>query len=148
MADKLVYTGRLDEYFHFRLGSFSWRTVSFHTRVEDTPNFQGNAVVNYTGSEVPYTRVIEHKHFEMFGNDVYSCPKTVVSEEYSEEYKEGLEPFYPVNDEQNNRLADEYRLLAQQENDVIFCGRLAEYKYYDMAPLVEKMMQICRMQFQ
>ena len=100
-------------------------------------NYQGNAVVNYTSHDEPYTRVIEHKHFEMFGQEVYDCPKTVVSEEYSTEYKEGKEPYYPVNDERNNALAEKYRLLASQEKDVIFGGRLAEYKYYDMGPIVE-----------
>ena len=104
------------------------------------PNYQGNAVVNYTSHDEPYTRVIEHKHFEMFGQEVYDCPKTVVSEEYSTEYKEGMEPYYPVNDDRNNQLADQYRVLAEQENSVIFGGRLAEYKYYDMAPIVEKVL--------
>lgn len=137
IADKLVYTGALDEYFGYSLGRLDWRTVSFKTRVEDTPNYQGNAVVNYTSHEVPYTRVIEHKHFEMFGAEVYDCPKTVVSEEYSTEYRPGMEPYYPVNDERNNELAEAYRLLAAQEQNVIFGGRLAQYRYYDMAPVVE-----------
>ena len=104
IADKIVYTGQLDEYFGYKYGKLDWRTVSFKTRVEDTPNYQGNAVVNYTSHEKPYTRVIEHKHFEMFGQEVYDCPKTVISEEYSTEYKEGMEPYYPVNDERNNNL--------------------------------------------
>ena len=103
----------------------------------DTPNYQGNAVVNYTARDVPYTRIIEHKHFEMFGQAVYDNPKTVVSREYSTEWKPGMEPYYPVNDEKNNRLADEYRSLAAKEENVIFGGRLAEYKYYDMAPVIE-----------
>ena len=106
----------------------------------DTPNYQGNAVVNYTSHDEPYTRVIEHKHFEMFGQEVYDCPKTVVREEYSTEYKEGMEPYYPVNDERNNALEDQYRTLSTQEEEVIFGGRLAEYKYYDMAPIVEKVL--------
>ena len=139
-ADKLVYTGPIDEYFDFRLGKLDWRTVSFKTRIEDTPNYQGNAVVNYTSHNEPYTRVIEHKHFEMFGQDVYDCLKTVVSEEYSTEYKEGMEQYYPVNDNKNNELAERYRELASRESDVIFGGRLAEYKYYDMAPVIEKVM--------
>lgn len=139
-AKELVYTGRIDEYFDCRLGALNWRTVSFKTRVENTPNFQGNAVVNYTSHDVPYTRVIEHKHFEMFGQQVYNNPKTVVSEEYSTEYKPGMEPYYPVNDETNNALAAKYRALAAEEKDVIFGGRLAEYKYYDMAPIIEKVM--------
>lgn len=141
-AEKLVYTGRIDEYFSYKLGKLDWRTVSFKTRVVDTPNYQGNAVVNYTSHDVEYTRIIEHKHFEMFGQQVYDCPKTVVSEEYSTEYKDGMEPFYPVNDNRNNKLADEYRKLASKEANVIFGGRLAEYKYYDMAPVIEKVMNI------
>lgn len=141
-ADKLVYTGAIDEYFGYSLGKLDWRTVSFKTRIENTPNYQGNAVVNYTSHEVPYTRVIEHKHFEMFGQDVYNCPKTVVSEEYSTEYKEGMEPYYPVNDERNNLLAEQYRQLAEKEADVIFGGRLAQYKYYDMAPVIEQALSL------
>ena len=141
-ADKLVYTGAIDEYFGYSLGKLDWRTVSFKTRIENTPNYQGNAVVNYTSHEVPYTRVIEHKHFEMFGQDVYNCTKTVVSEEYSTEYKEGMEPYYPVNDERNNLLAEQYRQLAEKESDVIFGGRLAQYKYYDMAPVIEQVLSL------
>ena len=141
-ADKLVYTGRIDEYFGSMFGELNWRTVSFKTRVEDTPNYQGNAVVNYTSHDVPYTRVIEHKHFECFGQAVYDNPKTVISEEYSTEYKPGMEPYYPVNDAENNALADKYRALAAEEKAVIFGGRLAEYKYYDMAPIIEKVMNM------
>lgn len=141
-ADKLVYTGAIDEYFGYSLGKLDWRTVSFKTRVEDTPNYQGNAVVNYTSHEVPYTRVIEHKHFEMFGQEVYDCPKTVISEEYSMEYNEGMEPYYPVNDERNNLLAEKYRTLASQEKNVIFGGRLAQYKYFDMAPIIEQVLEM------
>ena len=140
IADKLVYTGALDEYFDYKLGKLDWRTVSFKTRVEDTPNYQGNAVVNYTSHDEPYTRVIKHKHFEMFGQEVYDCPKSVVSEEYSTEYKEGMEPYYPVNDERNNTLAEEYRQLAAQESNVIFGGRLGQYKYFDMAPIIEQVL--------
>ncbi len=142
IADKLVYTGAIDEYFSYSLGKLDWRTVSFKTRIEDTPNFQGNAVVNYTSHDQPYTRIIEHKHFEMFGAEVYSVPKTVVSEEYSTEYKDGMEPYYPVNDERNNKLAEEYRKLAEQEKNVIFGGRLAQYKYYDMAPIIEQVLNM------
>ena len=142
IAKKLVYTGAIDEYFDYRLGKLDWRTVSFKTRVESTPNFQGNAVVNYTSHDQAYTRIIEHKHFEMFGAEVYSVPKTVVSEEYSTEYKEGMEPYYPVNDERNNNLAENYRKLAAQETDTIFGGRLAQYKYYDMAPIIEQVLNI------
>ena len=136
--DKIVYTGPIDEYFDFCYGKLDWRTVSFKTHIVDTPNYQGNAVVNYTSHEQPYTRIIEHKHFEMFGQAVYDCPKTVVSEEYSTEYKEGMEQYYPVNDEKNNKLAEKYHAMAAKEKDVVFGGRLAEYKYYDMAPIIEK----------
>ena len=142
IADKLVYTGAIDEYFGYKLGKLDWRTVSFKTRVENTPNYQGNAVVNYTSHNLPYTRIIEHKHFEMFGQAVYDCPKTVVSEEYSTEYKDGMEPYYPVNDERNNALAEEYRKLAANEKNVIFGGRLAQYKYYDMAPIIEQVLEM------
>ena len=141
-ADQLVYTGALDEYLGYRLGRLDWRTVTFKTRVEDTPNYQGNAVINYTSHDVPYTRVIEHKHFEMFGQAVYDCPKTVVSEEYSAEYKPGMEQFYPVNDERNNALADQYRELAAKEENVIFGGRLAEYKYYDMDKVIARAFEL------
>ncbi len=137
-CDKLVYTGALDEYFDYCCGKLDWRTVYFKTKVMDTPNYQGNAVVNYTSLDVPFTRVIEHKHFEMFGQEVYNCPKTIISEEFSTEYKEGLEPFYPVNNVYNNELVNKYRTLANKEENVIFGGRLAEYKYYDMAPILEK----------
>ena len=142
VADKLVYTGPLDEFYDYRFGKLQYRTVSFETVVEDTPNYQGNAVVNYTDREVPYTRIIEHKHFEMFGQEVYDCPKTVISREYSTEWKPGMEPYYPVNDDRNNELADKYRNLAAKESDVIFCGRLADYRYYDMAPIVEQALAI------
>ena len=138
LAEKIVYTGQIDEFYDYKFGRLDWRTVFFKTRVEDTPNYQGNAVVNYTSHEEPYTRVIEHKHFEMFGQEVYNSPKTVISEEYSTEYREGMDPYYPVNDDRNNKLAEQYRQLASQEQDVIFGGRLAEYKYYDMAPIMEK----------
>lgn len=141
-ADKLVYTGAIDEFYDFRYGKLDWRTVSFKTRIEDTENYQGNAVVNYTSHDKPYTRVIEHKHFEMFGQEVYDFPKTVVSEEYSTEYKEGMEPYYPVNDDKNNSLASKYRELAAQDKDIIFGGRLAQYKYYDMAPVIEQVLSM------
>lgn len=141
-AHRLVYTGPIDQYFNFSCGKLNWRTISFKTHVEETPNYQGNAVINYTSHEQPYTRVIEHKHFEMFGQAVYDCPKTVVSEEYSVEYQEGMEPYYPVNDEHNNALAQQYRTLAEQEPDVIFGGRLAQYRYYDMAPIIEEVFKI------
>ena len=137
-ADKLVYTGPIDEYFGYCYGNLQYRTVRFETEVFDMPNYQGNAVINYTEREVPYTRVIEHKHFEMFGNEVYATPKTVVSREYSTEWKPGMEPYYPVNDDRNLALYQQYRLLAEQESNVIFGGRLAEYKYYDMDKVIEQ----------
>lgn len=105
------------------------------------PNYQGNAVVNYTEREVPYTRIIEHKHFEMFGDEVYHCPKTIISREYSSEWKEGMEPYYPVNDERNTTMYNRYKKLADQETNVIFGGRLAEYRYYDMHQVVEKVLK-------
>ena len=141
-AKQLVYTGPIDEYFGFCYGKLDWRTVNFKTKILDTPNYQGNAVVNYTSHEQPYTRVIEHKHFETFGQAVYDNPKTVISEEYSVEYKEGLEPFYAVNDSFNKKKKKKYRKLGAKENSVLFGGRLAEYKYYDMAPIIEHVLYI------
>lgn len=142
IADKLVYTGAVDEYFDYSLGKLDWRTVRFETQVLDMPNYQGNAVVNYTDAQTPWTRIIEHKHFEMLGNDVYDNLHTVVSREYSSEFKSGKEPYYPVNDERNNSLAEKYRNLSRKEPDVIFGGRLAEYKYYDMAPVIRQAFDI------
>lgn len=142
MVDKVVFTGKIDEYYGYRYGKLEYRTVRFEQETIDTPNYQGNAVVNYTEREVPYTRVIEHKHFESFGADVYSNPKTVVSREYSTEWEDGMEPYYPVNDEKNSALYAKYKALADEERNVIFGGRLAEYKYYDMAPIVEKVLQM------
>ncbi len=142
LVDKIVFTGQLDQFYDYKYGKLNFRTVSFETEIINKPNYQGNAVVNYTEAEVPYTRVIEHKHFESFGQAVYDNPKTVVSREYSTEWKEGMEPYYPVNDEQNNEMAEKYRALAAQEKNVIFGGRLAEYKYYDMAPVVEKVLAL------
>ena len=140
IADKILYTGKLDEYFDYKLGKLEYRTVRFEEEILDMPNYQGNAVMNFTDAEVPYTRIIEHKHFEMFGDDVYKCPKTVISREYSTEWKEGMEPYYSVNDEKNMSLYQQYRALADQEPNLIHGGHLAEYKYYDMAPIVEKVM--------
>ena len=138
IADKIVFTGKLDEYYDYCFGKLNYRTVRFEHEVMSVPNYQGNAVVNYTDIDVPYTRVIEHKHFEMFGADVYECPKTVISREYSMEWSDGLEPYYPVNDTVNNSIAEKYKDLARRETHVIFGGRLAEYKYYDMAPIIER----------
>ena len=142
MAQRVVFTGKIDEYYDYRFGNLEYRTVRFEQETLDTPNYQGNAVVNYTEARVPYTRVIEHKHFEMFGQQVYDVPRTVISREYSTEWKPGMEPYYPVNNDRNNRLYEQYRELAQQEENVIFGGRLAEYKYYDMAPIVEKVLKM------
>ena len=138
MADTLVYTGALDEYFGYCFGNLQYRTVSFETKLMEVPNYQGNAVINYTDRAVPYTRVIEHKHFEVFGAEVYHNPKTVVSYEYSTEWSLGMEPYYPVNDEVNAELYRRYRELADKEERVIFGGRLAEYKYYDMDKVIER----------
>ena len=141
IADKILYTGKLDEYFDYCYGKLEYRTVRFEEEILDMPNFQGNAVMNFTDAEVPYTRIIEHKHFEMFGDDVYKCPKTVISREYSTEWKDGMEPYYSVNDEKNMSLYQRYKDLANQNSNLILGGHLAEYKYYDMAPIIEKVME-------
>lgn len=133
LAEKIVYTGPIDEYFNYSLGALDWRSLRFETKILDKVNYQGNAVVNYTGHEVDYTRVIEHKHFEF---DTTSA-KTVVTYEYPADYKEGMEKYYTVNDDVNNELADKYRELSLKEENVIFGGRLAEYKYYDMDDVIK-----------
>ena len=140
IADHVLFTGKIDEYFDYRFGQLEWRSVRFEQETLDLPNYQGNAVMNFTDAETPYTRIIEHKHFEMFGDDVYKCPKTVISREYSSEWHEGVEPFYTVNDHRNNSLCLKYKSLADKEKNVTFGGRLAEYKYYDIAPIIEKVM--------
>lgn len=142
VADKIVFTGKIDEYYGFRFGELEYRTVRFEEEIHDCCNYQGNAVVNYTEAEIPYTRIIEHKHFEMFGAEVDKYPKTVVSKEYSTEWKPGMESYYPVNDKKNSTLYDRYKLLADNESNVIFGGRLAEYKYYDMHNIVEKVLDM------
>ena len=147
LAEQIVFTGKIDEFFNYRFGKLEYRTVRFEQETLDVPNYQGNAVVNYTDRDVPFTRIIEHKHFEMFGNAVYDCPKTVVSKEYSTEWKEGMEPYYPVNDEKNNALFAKYNEVAKIEKNVHFGGRLAEYKYYDMAPIIEKVMGLLNLTF-
>ena len=141
-ATKIVYTGEIDRFYDYRFGHLEWRTVRFENEILNTPNYQGNAVVNYTERDVPYTRIIEHKHFESFGEEVYKNPKTVMSREYSTEWQNGMEPFYPVNDERNQKLFEQYKALAEREENVIFGGRLAEYKYYDMAPTMERAMEV------
>lgn len=142
IANKIVFTGKIDEFYDYCFGKLNYRTVRFEQEIIDKPNFQGNAVVNYTEREVPYTRVIEHKHFEMFGQEVYNNPKTVISKEYSTEWHDGMEPYYPVNDKANASLYAKYKEQADREQNVIFGGRLAEYKYYDMAPIVEKVLNM------
>ena len=142
VADKIVFTGKIDEFYGYRFGQLQYRTVRFETEVLDEPNHQGNAVVNYTSADVPYTRIIEHKHFETFGAAVYDNPHTVISREYSTEWQEGMEPFYPVNDAVNQPVYIKYRELAAKEKNVIFGGRLAEYKYYDMAPIIAAVMAL------
>ena len=138
LANKIVYTGMIDEYFDCKLGRLEYRSLKFDTKVLDTENFQGNAVVNYTGKEVDYTRVIEHKHFEFVKNN----PKTVVTYEYPSDWDPSMEPYYVINDDKNNELADKYRELAQKEENVIFGGRLAEYKYYDMDDVIKRALEI------
>ncbi|MBE6415428.1 MAG: UDP-galactopyranose mutase [Akkermansiaceae bacterium] len=139
-AEKIVFTGKIDEFYGYRFGQLEYRTVYFKEETLDTPNHQGCALINYTERHVPHTRIIEHKHFEHFGDAVYSIPKTVVTHEFSTEWTPGSDPFYPVNDEKNNALYARYKELADQEPDVIFGGRLAEYKYYDMAPIIERVL--------
>ena len=140
LADNIVFTGRIDEFYDFRFGKLDYRTVRFETETLPVSNFQGLAQINYTEAEIPYTRIIEHKHFESFAADVDKNPQTVISREYSVEWTEGLEPYYPINNDRNNQLYQQYEALAKQEANVIFGGRLAEYKYYDMAPIVEKVL--------
>lgn len=142
IAKKIVFTGKIDEFYDYRFGKLEYRTVKFKEEIYNCSNYQGNAVVNYTEKEIPYTRIIEHKHFEMFGSAVEQCPKTVISKEYSTEWKDGMEPYYPVNDERNNALYIRYKELADKETNVIFGGRLAEYKYYDMAPIIYKVLNL------
>ncbi len=142
LAERVVYTGSLDAYFGYRLGQLEYRTVRFETEVLNTPNYQGNAVVNYTDAAVPYTRVIEHKHFELFGQAVYDTPKTVISREYSTEWQAGMEPYYPVNDERNTQRYHQYMELSKQEKKVLFGGRLAEYKYYDMDDIIARALEV------
>lgn len=141
IAEEIVFTGKIDEFYNYCFGKLEYRTVRFEEELYDMVNYQGNAVVNFTEKEIPFTRIIEHKHFEMFGDEVENCPKTVISKEYSTEWKEGMEPYYPVNDTRNNLLYQQYKELADKEKKVIFGGRLAEYKYYDMAPVIEQVLQ-------
>ena len=134
--------GKIDEFFNYQLGKLEYRTVRFEEEIINSANYQGNAVINYTDANVPYTRIIEHKHFELFGQDINKCPKTIISKEFSTEWQPGMEPYYPVNDERNNSLYQRYKKLADKETNVIFGGRLAEYKYYDMAPIVDRVLNM------
>ena len=142
IADKIVFTGKIDEFYDYRFGKLNYRTVRFEQETLDTPNFQGNAVVNYTEREVPYTRIIEHKHFEMFGQEIYNKSRTIISKEYSIEWKDGMESYYPVNDKINIELYEKYKSLANQNKNVLFGGRLAEYKYYDMHNVIERSLSL------
>ena len=148
MAEKVVYTGAIDAYFNHKLGNLEYRSVHFENEIMDIPNFQGNAAVNYTDREIPWTRIIEHKWFEYGkdedGNDL---PKTIISREYSSEWKPGDEPYYPVNDEKNSKLYMEYKKLAEKEKKVIFGGRLGEYKYYDMDAVIASSLDIAEREF-
>lgn len=141
MADKCVFTGKIDEFYDYRFGKLEYRSVRFETEILTQSNFQGNAVVNYTSANVPYTRIIEHKHFESFGAEIDRNPQTVVSREYPMEWDDEIEPFYPINDNRNQQLFLEYKDLADCEENVIFGGRLAEYKYYDMAPVIARVFE-------
>ena len=142
MADKIVFTGKIAEFYDYKFGQLEYRTVRFEEEIFDIPNYQGNAVVNYTERDVPYTRIIEHKHFEMFGSEIENCTKTIISKEFSTEWKDGMEPYYPINDQKNNILYLQYETLAKQEKNIIFGGRLAEYKYYDMHKIIEKVLAL------
>lgn len=144
LADTILYTGAVDQFYDFRFGQLQYRTVRFETEILDTPNYQGNAVINYTDRETPFTRIIEHKHFESFGQAVYDNPRTIISREYSTEWQPGMEPYYPVNDERNAALYAQYKTLADAEKNVLFGGRLAEYKYYDMSPTIEQAMRLAK----
>lgn len=144
IADKIIYTGAIDAFYDYKLGTLEYRSVRFETELLEVPNFQGNAAVNYTDEKTPWTRIIEHKWFE-FGKDAdgQDLPKTVISKEFSSEWKPGDEPYYPVNDEKNGRLYEDYRKLADKETKVIFGGRLGEYKYYDMDAVIASALDMC-----
>ncbi len=145
IADKIIYTGEIDRFYGYKFGHLQYRTVSFETEtLNGTPNYQGNAVVNYTDSATPFTRIIEHKHFESFGNEIYDCPFTIISREYSTEWSPGDEPYYPVNDERNSIVYQKYKELADKEQEVIFCGRLAEYRYYDMHQVIAQALRLVK----
>lgn len=142
IAEKIVFTGRIDEYYNYKFGKLEYRSVRFDEECIQRPNYQGNAVINYTDSETPFTRIIEHKHFEIFGDDVYKIPTTIISKEYPAELNDSIEPYYPINDNKNNFIYNQYKALADCETNIIFGGRLAEYKYYDMAPVIENALNL------
>lgn len=148
IADKIIFCGQIDEYFNYQFGNLEYRSVRFENEILDTCNYQGNAVVNYTEREIPFTRIIEHKHFDMFGADIEKINKTVISREYSQEWKPGIEPYYPINNDSNGELYAKYKTLADKEHNVIFGGRLAEYKYYDMHQVIEKAMLTAKKELQ
>lgn len=138
IADTIVYTGKIDEFYGYCYGNLEYRSIYFETEILDCPNYQGNAVVNFTSKDIPFTRIIEHKHFETFGDDIYTNPRTIISREYPMEWDDSIEPFYPINNIHNQTKYKKYKSLADNEKNVIFGGRLAEYRYYDMAPVIAK----------
>ena len=142
MADKIVYTGMIDEFYNYQFGKLEYRSLRFESEIHHTDNFQGNAVINYTDADTPYTRIIEHKHFE-FGQQ----ERTVITKEYPSEWEVGDEPYYPVNDEANDKLFNHYKALADKEKNVIFGGRLADYRYYDMHDVIGKALEMAEHEF-
>lgn len=142
IAHTIVYTGPIDEYYEFVYGKLQYRSVEFKQEIHNVANYQGNAVINFTDSVTPYTRIIEHKHFEYFGEELYSLPKTVISKEYSLETKDKQEPYYPINDSKNEQTFKQYEALSKKESNIIFGGRLAEYKYYDMDKVIENVLKL------
>lgn len=147
LADKVVYTGPIDAYFNYQLGTLEYRSVRFETELLDIPNFQGNAAVNYTDRETPWTRIIEHKVWIWKGKNGNDIDKSVISREYSSEWKPGDEPYYPVNDEKNGNLYNQYKELSKNESNIIFGGRLGEYKYYDMDAVIASVLDMCEKEF-
>ena len=145
VSDKIVFTGKVDEFYNYCFGKLEYRSVRFGEEILNTANYQGNAVMNFTDIDIPYTRIIEHKHFENFGQDVYNIRNTVISKEYPIEWKEGIEPFYPINDEKNMKLYNLYKELVDKETSVLFGGRLAEYKYYDMHQIIDKVFSLFKL---
>lgn len=145
VSDKIVFTGKVDEFYNYCFGKLEYRSVRFREEILNTANYQGSAVVNFTDIDIPYTRIIEHKHFENFGQDVYNIRNTVISKEYPIEWKEGIEPFYPINNEKNMKLYNLYKELVDKETSVLFGGRLAEYKYYDMHQIIDKVFSLFKL---